>query len=108
MKCTSNMRSPILYSLGRIKYLREALKRKTVEEQIELTYVIENEVINALHHQIPIERYEPMLYDMEAELDTVERLLIAMELCLVSHVSTATKRSKIKDLFYNLRKELKK
>lgn len=109
MKCISNMRSPILFSLGRIKYMREALKRKeTVSEKVELTYVIENEIINALHNQIPVEKYPTMLYDMEAELDTIERLLIAMELCLVSQQPTSIKRSKIKDLFYNLRKELKK
>lgn len=109
MKCTSNMRSPILYCLGRIKYMREALKRKgTVSEKVELTYVVENEVIDALHHQIPAEKYPAMLYDMEAELDTIERLLIAMEMCLVSQQPVSTKRSKVKDLFYNLRRELKK
>ena len=108
MKCTSNMRSPILFSLGRVKYMREALKKKTLEEQIKLTYIIENEIINALHNQIPVEKYPAMLYDMSAKLDTIERLLIAMELCLVSQQPTSTKRSKIKDLFYNLRKELKK
>lgn len=108
MKCTSNMRSPILYSLGRIKYMREALKRKELKEQIELTYVIENEIINALHNQVPVEKYPAMLYDMEAELDTIERLLIAMELCLVSQQPTSTKRSNIKNHFYNLRRELKK
>ena len=109
MKCTSNMRSPILYSLGRIKYMREALKRKeTVSEKVELTYVIENEIINALHNQVPVEKYPAMLYDMEAELDNIERRLIAMELCLVSQQPTSTKRGNIKSHFYNLRKELKK
>lgn len=88
--------------------MREALKKKTVEEQIKLTYIIENEVVDALHHQTPAEKYAPMLYDLEEELDTIERLLIAMEMCLVSNVSTATKRSKIKELFYNLRRELQK
>lgn len=108
MKCTSNMRSPILYSLGRIKYMREALKRKELKEQIELTYVIENEIINALHNQVPVEKYPAMLYDMEAELDNIERRLIAMELCLVSQQPTSIKRGNIKSHFYNLRKELKK
>lgn len=49
-----------------------------------------------------------MLYDMEAELDNIERRLIAMELCLVSQQPTSTKRGNIKSHFYNLRKELQK
>ncbi len=106
----SGQRDPILYSLGRINYLRTALKEKEeMEEKLQLVDVIQKEVISSLY--VPCEhiKHQPLKYNLEAKIDRVESTLRGMEICLTGQKTTVQqKRMKMLDSFCILKAEIRK
>ncbi len=110
MKSTINMRDPILYSLGRIAYMREALKEKEeMEDKLQIVDVIQKEVISSLY--VPCEhiKHQALKYNMEEKIDKVESIIRGMELTLTAKKTTVQqKRTKLMDSFCILKAEIRK
>ena len=111
MKSTfSGQRDPILYSLGRIAFLREHLKKKeSLEEKLQLIDTIQHEVISSLYAPADHIKHESVKYNLDEKIDPIESKLRGMELTLTGKTITiAQKRAKLLDSFVFLKAEVRK
>ena len=104
------MRDPILYSLGRINYLRTALKeREEMEDKLQLVDVIQKEVISSLYTPCEHIKHQALKYNLDIKCSRVENVIRGMELTLTAKTTTiAVKRTKLLDSFCILKAEIRK
>lgn len=109
MRSTYNYRCPITYALGRINYLRKALKEKeTLEDKIRLIDLIQAECIEALKQPVIDSKYPVMKYNLNIKPDPVEAYLIQAELSLTGKQPIGVKRGKLIDCLVHIKYELRK
>ena len=109
MRSTYSYRRPITYTLGRINYLRNALKEKeTLEDKIKLIDIIQGECIEALKQPVTDSNYPVMKYNLKVKPDPVEAYLRQAELLLVGKQPIGVKRGKLIDCLVHIKYELRK
>lgn len=109
MKSIYNHRCPITYTLGRINYLRKALKeRESLEDKIKLIDLIQGECLEALKQPVIDSNYPVMKYNLKVKPDPVEAYLIQAELSLTGKQPIGVKRSKLIDCLVHIKYELRK
>ena len=109
MRSTYNYRCPIRYALGRVNYLRKALKEKeTLEDKIKIIDIIQAECIEALKQPVIDSDYPVMKYNLSIKLDPVEAYLRQTELLLTGRQPIGVKRSKLMDCLVHIKYELRK
>ena len=109
MRSTYNYRCPITYALGRINYLRKALKEKeTLEDKIKIIDIIQAECIEALKQPVIDSKYPVMKYNLNIKPDPVEAYLIQAELTLTGKQPIGVKRGKFLDCMVHIKYELRK
>ena len=109
MKSIYSHRCPITYALGRVNYLRKALKEnETLEDKVRLIDIIQGECIEALKQPVVESDYPVMKYNLKVKPDPVEAYLRQAELSLTGKQPIGVKRSKLIDCLVHIKYELRK